>query len=70
MAVFRRLDKYTGGLATKRLASKLSSTIGGRLTSDKVNGFVQEAAQEAVSQMLTNVIAANTYDKVISGSGV
>ncbi len=61
-SAFRKIDKYTGGLATGALAKKISSTVGGRLTNDAVQGFITEASQEAVSQLMTNVVASETYD--------
>jgi hypothetical protein len=62
VGVFRKLDKYTGGLATGALAKKLSTTIGGRVTNEMAQGFINEAVQESVQQILTNVTAQNTYD--------
>ncbi len=62
MGAFRKLDKYTGGLATGKLAQKLASTVGGRLTSDVASGFVNEAIQESVTQILSNYTAQQTYD--------
>lgn len=66
MAAFRKLDKYTGGLATGALARKLASTAGGRLTSDVAHGFIEESTQEVVQQFFTNVVAKNTYDEARS----
>jgi len=62
MGAFRKLDKYTGGLATGALAKKLASSAGGRMTNEMVGGFVNEAAQESVTQLLSNTVAKNTYD--------
>ena len=62
MSAFRKLDKYTGGIATGALSRKLSSTVAGRLTNEVFQGFAEEASQEAAQQFLTNVVAKNTYD--------
>jgi len=62
MSMFRKMDKYTGGLATGLLAKKLSSTVGGRLTNEIAGGIAGEVAQEVGVQALSNVTAANTYD--------
>jgi len=62
MSMFRKMDKYTGGLATGLLAKKLSSTAGGRLTNEIAGGLVGEVTQEVGVQALSNVTAANTYD--------
>jgi len=62
MSMFRKMDKYTGGLATGLLAKKLSSTVGGRLTNEIAGGIAGEVAQEVGVQALSNVTATNTYD--------
>jgi hypothetical protein len=62
MSAFRRLDKYTGGVATGSLAKQLASTVGGRLTSDMMQGAIVNSAQMAAQTILTNTVAKNTYD--------
>jgi len=62
MSMFRKMDKYTGGLATGLLAKKLSSSLGGRLTNEIAGGIAGEVAQEVGVQALSNVTAADTYD--------
>jgi len=59
---FRKLDKYSGGLATGALAKKLSSTVGGRIANETLQGFAQEAVQESTTQILSNTVAKNVYD--------
>lgn len=62
MGALRKLDKYSGGVATGALAKKLASTAAGRITNEMVQGFIREGTQEATQQILTNTVAANTYD--------
>jgi hypothetical protein len=62
VGAFRKLDKYTGGLATGALAKQIASTAEGRLTSDMLQGAIVNAATMAGQNILTNVVAKNTYD--------